>query len=287
VAVGAVVLAMGGCTRGPGPIQVSEVAVASGSLGAELREAGLDDAALDGAARAALSAAGFRSGKGPAAYRAMLYVPSVRILPPAQPGAGPRVEVVAEVVLSPAEPGDRVPRREVASAAEPLDPARPPREGWLAALRNATQRAAEGLALAFAAEAKSTNALVADLTARDARVREHAIRVAGERKTRAAVPVLIARLKVEEPRLAHRIVAALALIGDERAVAPLIEMASGMDSTLTARIVRFIGDIGGEEAEGYLLTLESGHPDPRIRTAARKALDEMSAREGAAVAARK
>jgi hypothetical protein len=281
-------MALAACAPRPEPVHVSSVEIASGSLTPELREAGLDEPALDDAARKGLAAAGFRLGKGTRLHRAMLSVPSVRVLPPAQGSASPRLEVTAEVVLSPVDPGDQVPRRETATAAEPLDPARPPRDGWLAALRKATQRAAEGLALAFAAEAKPTQALLADLASKDPRVREHAIRVAGERKTRAAVPPLIARLKVEEPRLAHRVIAALALIGDERAVPALIEMAEGMDSALTSRIVRFIGDIGGAEAEGYLLTLESGHPDPRIRTAARKALDEMSARaKNAEVAARR
>jgi hypothetical protein len=266
---------------------VVSVALA-GSVTPQLREAGLDEASIEAAARSALARAGFRLRQGPRPHRAMLAVPSVRILPPARPGAGPRVEVTAELILVPAEPGDRAPRRETAVGAEALGPSRPLREGWVAALGQAAQGAAEGLALALAAEEKPAEELVADLTADDPRVREHAIRVAGERKARGAVPVLIARLKLEEPRLVHRIVAALALIGDERAVAPLIELSGGVDAALTAVIVRFIGDIGGDEAHGYLLTLESGHPDARIRAAARKALEEMSARaKEAAVAARK
>jgi len=43
-------------------------------------------------------------------------------------------------------------------------------------------------------------------------------------------------------------------------------------------VARIIGDIGGREAEGYLLTVEAGHPDSRVRRAAREALGEMRAR---------
>jgi HEAT repeat protein len=86
----------------------------------------------------------------------------------------------------------------------------------------------------------------------------------------------------------HRIVAALAQIGDERAVGPLIDLSRGSDAAVTARLARFIGDIGGAEAEGYLLTLASGHSDARVRDAARKALDDLGARaQEAALAAGK
>lgn len=86
----------------------------------------------------------------------------------------------------------------------------------------------------------------------------------------------------------QRIVAALAQIGDERAVPALIELSGSDDPALAGRLVRYVGDIGGPEAEAYLLTLASGHPDRRIRTAAREALDEMRARANeASVASRK
>jgi HEAT repeat protein len=73
-------------------------------------------------------------------------------------------------------------------------------------------------------------------------------------------------------------------------VPPLIELSRSGDPALTARVARIIGDIGGPEAEGYLLTLEAGHPDPRVRTAAREALEELAARardRQGSVAARK
>ena len=121
-------------------------------------------------------------------------------------------------------------------------------------------------------------------------MRDHAVRVLADRRSSAAVPALLDRLKDEDRRVVHRAVGALAQIGDERAVPALIELSRSGDPPLTARIARIIGDIGGAEAEGYLLTLEAGHPDPRVRTAAREALAELDARAAdrkGSVAARK
>lgn len=276
LAVAAALLAAG-CARGPERIHVVSVSLAEGTV-EQVREAGLDAPALDGAARDALGGAGFRLGEGSRPHRALLVVASVRLLPPAAGDARARAEVTAELALAPTARGEGPPLRETAAAAAPLPAGGPAREGWLAALREACRRAAEALALAVAAEEKDVKELVADASAKDPRVRENAIRVLGERRSRAAVPVLVARLKEEEPRIAHRIVGALAQIGDERAVPALIDLSRGGDATMTARLARFIGDIGGAEAEGYLLTLASGHADRRVRKAAREALDDMAAR---------
>ena len=127
------------------------------------------------------------------------------------------------------------------------------------------------------------DALVADLAAEDARVREQAIRVLAEQRARAAVPALIERLRLEEPRLGHRIVAALAQIGDERAVPALIELSRGSDPALTTRLVRFIGDIGGAEAEGVPPHARVGAPRAAgAEGGARGARRHGRAREGGA-----
>jgi hypothetical protein len=276
------------CERRPEPIRVRAVALGEGARSPALREAGLDEAALEAATREALRRHGFEPGEGGRPHRALLDVRSVRLLPPGALGGPPRAEVTVELALVPEGRSSGERRTELATASAPGSPGQLPRDAWLAATAEAARLAAEGLSLAIAAEEKPAAELLEDLTAKDGRLREHAIRVAGERKLRAAVPILVARLKEEEGRLAHRVVAALAQIGDERAVGPLIEVAADSDPALAARLARFIGDIGGPEAEGYLLTIASGHMDPRVRAAARTALDEMSARaQEAALAARK
>jgi hypothetical protein len=273
------------CPSGPEGLHVRSVQLVGepGAAGA-LAEAGLDRAAVEEALRAALASAGFRLGDGRCPHAAGVRVSTLRIAPGGS--AGPRVELSLEVVLRPAEEGPAA-RSEVGSASVPIAAFGGPRDAWRRALTDAAQRASSGLASGLRAEGKSVDALVADLGAKDPRVREEAVRVLGERRSREAVPALIGRLGKEDPRVGHRVIGALAQIGDERAVPALIELSSSDDAALTARLVRFIGDIGGAEAEAYLLTLASGHPDRRVREAAQEALGELAQRaKDAPVAAR-
>jgi hypothetical protein len=273
---------LGACSRGPGPVHVVSVRVSGSTVGEPLREAGMDDAAVEAAARTALHGAGFRLSAGERAHRAVVSVAAVRLAPPGASGGAPRAEVALELELAPAEPGKGGVTRETGTAAVPL--AGDPRAAWRTALSDAAARAAEGLALAYAMEVKPIAALVDDLASKDARVREHAVRVLADRRSPDAVPALIARLEDPDPKVAHRAVGALAQTGDPRAVGPLIELSRSGDPLLTARVARLIGDVGGDEAEGYLLTLEAGHPDPRVRRAAREALGELRERKGQAAA---
>lgn len=277
----ALAAAAGGCRRGPPPVHVPAVRVAEGASDAPLREAGLDAATAERAARDALAAAGFVLGEGDRAHRARLEVVQVRLAPPRGTG-GVRVEVAAELELSPVGTDDAGTRRETGVGTAPLAPGKPQAEAWGEALRAATADAATSLALGFAAEAKSTEQLLADLKAADPRVRDHAMSTLADRKSPAAVPALLEKLKDPDVDVVHRAVGALAQIRDQRAVDPLIEISRRGDGAFTARIARIVGDIGGAEAEGYLLTLESGHPDPRVRRAAGEALAELQARNARA-----
>lgn len=270
-------------------MHVVSVRVTGTPLGESLREAGLDEASVEAAARSGLTGAGFREGDGDRAHRAEVSLAGVRLAPPSTPGGPPRVEASIELALSPAEPGQGGGARETGVAAVAVS-AGDPRPAWRTAVERAARQAADGLALAFSEDAKSVDALIADLASEDPRMRDHAVRVLADRRSTAAVPALVERLKDEDRRVVHRAVGALAQIRDERAVSPLIELSRSGDPALTARVARIIGDIGGAEAEGYLLTLEAGHPDRRVQTAAREALAELAARaadRGAPVAARK
>jgi hypothetical protein len=275
----ALLLASAACSRSR--VHVESVRVAQGALAGPLREAGLDESALEATARDALVRAGFRIGAGgQRAYRARIDVLAVRVAPA---GGRVRVEVALAIELSPLREGDQV-LAETGVAEAPL--AESPERAWRAALDAAASAAADGLALAFAEQRKGEAQLVADLSSKDARVREHAARVLGERGAPTVVPALVARLEDEDPDVVQRAVGALAQIRDPRAVKPLIDLARGGEAPQTARLARIIGDIGGPEAEGYLLALESGHPDGRVRRAAREALAEMATRADGAAAAR-
>ncbi len=284
------VLLAAACSRGgPGSVHVVSVRVAGTGFGDALREAGVDDAALEAAAREGLAGAGFRAGEGKRPHRAEISVTSVRFVAPESPGASPRVEAAVEVALSAAQPGEGGTTRETGTSAVAVSGS-DPRHAWRTAIQRAARQAADGLALAYAEDAKTVEALIADLSSDDARVRDHAVRVLADRKSPAAVPALLERLKDEDRRVVHRAIGALAQIGDERAVPPLIELSRTGDPALTARVARIIADVGGAEAEGYLLTLEAGHPDPRVRSAAREGLADLHARAAdpkSSVAARK
>ena len=143
----------------------------------------------------------------------------------------------------------------------------------------AARQAADGLALGFAEEGKPLEKLIADLESQDARVRDHAVRVLADRKSAAAVPgahraAARRRPRGRAPRRRARSRRS-ATSGRSRRSS---SSSQSDDPALTARVARLIGDIGGAEAEGYLLTLEAGHPDPRVRAAAREALGELQAR---------
>jgi HEAT repeats len=266
------------CRRGPRPISVSAVQVADGAVAEPLREAGLDAATLEEAARVALAQSGFVLRDGAGAYRARVDVASVRMAAAPLSG-GPRVEVAVEIALTPVgaeDPGAAAPR-ELGAASAPLA-GRAPSEAWRAAVATAANEAVRGLALGFAEAGKAVPAVVADLASPDARVRDHAVIALAERRSAEAVPALAERLRDPDPDIVQRAVGALGQIGDPRAVPALIDAAQRGDPPFTALVARVIGDLGGPDAEGYLLTIESGHGDPRVRRAAHDALAAMRAR---------
>ena len=82
-----------------------------------------------------------------------------------------------------------------------------PRQAWRSALQDAARNAATALALSYAEESKPIQEVVADLSSRDPAVRDHAVRVVGDRRSSAAVPALIERLKDPDPKIVHRWVA--------------------------------------------------------------------------------
>ena len=264
-------VAAAGCQRSPPP-SISGVKVGA-ALADAVSEVGLDPAAVEGVARAALAEAGFRLEPGrERTFEARVDVVALRVVPAAG-GQGTRAELAVEVELVPAT-GDEPPHKEAGRASEPIGPGGPSR-AVRAALTSAVGEAIRALRVSVAADVKSNEALIADLAAPDDRVRGQAVQALGERKVKAAVPALIERLHDADPKVAHRAVGTLAQIRDPRAVPALIDLCRGGDSGLTLRMVRIVGDIGGRDAQGWLLVQEQAHPDPRVRQAAAEVLDEL------------
>lgn len=150
------------------------------------------------------------------------------------------------------------------------------------ALDAALRRAADDLILQVDAAHKSDAALIADLAASDAGLRDSAVRQLSERKNPAAVPALIERLKDPDRDVVLRAVGALEGIRDVRAVRPLIDLTDRQDASFVAQVVYVIGAIGGPDAEAFLFTLQSGSSEPQIRHAATEASAELRRRRTAA-----
>ena len=261
---------------GRGTVHVVSVRASAGVHEDALRAVGLDRAALSAATSAGLTAAGFRMGEGQRSYRARLDVVGVR-RQPVDEGAA-MAEIAVDLELTPVTAKGE-PVLETGVGAVRMSAGASP-DAWRAALDSAVREATAGLALALSEESKPSQKLIHDLRSGDARMREQAIRVLGDRRSAEAVPALIDRLEDPDPLLAERAAGALAQIRDPRAVGPLIDYSRRNDDAAhTARFARILGDIGGSEARGYLETLESGHLDPRVRAAAREALQDMGDRE--------
>lgn len=190
--------------------------------------------------------------------------------------AAPRIDVAVELELSFIEGQETM--REAARWSEAVKEGEKPGAALHLAIAGASRKAASALALGLAEVGKPDAELIRDLEAGDARLRDHAVRVLAARKSPAAVPALVARLRDPDPEVVERAVGALAEIRDPRAVEPLIELTQRREGPFVAQLVRIIGDIGGSEAEAFLGTLAAGHPEAVVRDAAREALDEARRR---------
>lgn len=264
-----------GCSRGVA--RVFSVRLVPGAADRSLELEGITAERVDDLARSALLESGFRLVKDPPGYRARLQIRSAAQAYSSAAGCEV-VDVTVELALA-REAGARTAELVGAGMATVrVDGHRA--EAWSEAVAAAVRRASSGLALALAAEEKPDERLVADLRSDDPRRREQAVRVLGDRRSAAAVPALLDLLGDPDPEMAERAAGALSRIGDPRAVGPIIDFSLGLDGGRhVARYARIVGDIGGSEARGYLLTLESGHPDPEVRAAAREALADLDARE--------
>jgi hypothetical protein len=151
-----------------------------------------------------------------------------------------------------------------------------------AAFRAHAQRAVEDVVRGVGARAKlgrGTSAeLLAALGGSDDDLREEAVRLAGERKEKSAVPALLSQLKSDDRPTRDAAIGALAAIGDPRAVKPLTELAHFRELDELPKILDALSAIGGDEARAYLEFVASGHDNPEMRKLAEEALRHLDAR---------
>ncbi|MFH1807337.1 MAG: HEAT repeat domain-containing protein [Pseudomonadota bacterium] len=113
---------------------------------------------------------------------------------------------------------------------------------------------------------------------RDLRLR--AISVLGERRDVAALEPLIQLLQDKDEAIVLRAVGALVVLGDPRGVSALTDLTHRRNPSFVRQIVYAVAAIGGREAEAYLFIVATGHPDPAVQEAARRAQSELAARPG-------
>jgi hypothetical protein len=123
-----------------------------------------------------------------------------------------------------------------------------------------------------------TQQLLAALSDADLDIRAEAIRAAGLRRERAAVPQLGQLLKSEEIGLRDLALGALVEIGDRSAVPALTRAAPFRDVHELPKILDAVAALGGDEARAYLEFVASSHEQAAIRELAQEALGRFARR---------
>ena len=279
------------CSRVPaGATVVGRLVVSEGNL-ASAPELGLNAEQTSQALRKALEGTGkfvVREEQGAKTARVRLEVESARrVVAPQQQGIDREVAEVAvslELMLPDARgdlerlvaegAGRKSTEIEATAAAEPTARL----AAFDVALAGALREAATSLSWQLEARRKTDAELQRDLSAVDARVRDYAVRALADRRSPAAVPLLLARLEDESPDVVRRAMGALVAIGDPRAVRPLVDLTRKRPPQFVAEVLYALGSLGGPEAEAYLFTMESGAPEDEVKRAASEALSELRRR---------
>jgi hypothetical protein len=279
-----IVGSLGGCARkGPPPIYVGHLTIAEANLGdsgLSIRRGELEDRlheALESAGRYAAVAPNQKLPAGALVYRCRAEVLLVHEGEEASDGGVLReLDVGLGLQLHPTSgEGDTLRAEASAQRLFAAGDHEARRQAVRGALAAALRSAAEDLVIQVDSIGKTDTALIADLAARDVRVRDCAVRQLADRHNPAAVPALIDRLKDPDRQVVLRAVGALEALRDQRAVKPLIELTERQDPAFVAQVAYVIGSIGGSEAEAFLYTLQNGSTDAQVRVAAAEASAEL------------
>jgi hypothetical protein len=150
---------------------------------------------------------------------------------------------------------------------------------WQAHAEHAIRDCVGGVGARVKLAAGDAQAIVAAIDGPDDDLRDEGIRLAAERKERAAVPSLVKRLKSDDHAVRDRAIGALAAIGDTRAVRPLTEVAKFNELGDLPKVLDALATIGGPEARSYLEFVASGHDSAEMRDLAKEALVHLERRQ--------
>ncbi|MCA9540946.1 MAG: HEAT repeat domain-containing protein [Myxococcales bacterium] len=139
----------------------------------------------------------------------------------------------------------------------------------------ATRRAAANIMVRVNALRQPVAALIDGLAASDPEVRRASAGRLAMLRSAEAVPAMIGRLATEADRdVLLRLIGALAEIGDDRAVEPLIELADPRDREVLRAVIDALAAMGGQRA-GDFFDLLSAHDDADIRLMVEQARARM------------
>jgi hypothetical protein len=120
--------------------------------------------------------------------------------------------------------------------------------------------------------------LLAALSDGDFDLRAEAIRAAGLRRERAAMPQLVQMLKSEDADLRDLALGALVEIGDRSVVPAITRAAQFRDVHELPKILDAVAALGGDEAQAYLEFVATSHDQAEIRELAREAQGRFARR---------
>jgi HEAT repeats len=168
---------------------------------------------------------------------------------------------------------------QTALAERAYTPGKPGEPAWQAHAEHAIRDCVGGVGARVKLAAGDSAAIVAAIDGSDEDLRDEGIRLAAERKEKAAVPGLVKQLKSDDHAVRDRAIGALATIGDRRAVRPLTEVAKFNELSDLPKVLDALATIGGPEARAYLEFVASGHDSSEMRDLAKEALVHLDRRE--------
>jgi hypothetical protein len=160
-------------------------------------------------------------------------------------------------------------------------------KGQLSELAAAVQRLAErttgDLLSAYVTRQKlwiaDETEIARGLASKDGDLRLEAIRIAGARKLKAHLPVMLRLLADEDEATRDAALGAVVAMGERSSIRALAESRQMRDSYEMSKVLDAVATLGGQEAKDYLSFVAETHDDSDIRAMAKASLERLRKRD--------